>query len=144
MQGVGQKLEQILREIEEMIPDIEAIVVINDEGLVLASSVPLGLDEEKIAAMATIALSLSERTMKELDKGNWDHVIVSGEKGFLVVHSLGNFPGAMAVMAAKEARTGMILYLLRKYSQKIVDILEGRDEEGGASFSSPDMNLPPL
>ncbi len=144
MQGVGQRLEQILRSLEEMVPDVEAVVVINDEGLVLASSVPLGLDEDRIAAMATVALSLSERTMRELDRGNWDHVIISGEKGMLVVYALSGSPGAIAVLASREAKTGMILYLLRKIGVEIVNVLEGREETGASGIEGADVNLPPL
>ncbi len=144
MQGVGQKLEQILRELEDMVPDVEAIVVVNDEGLTLASSVPLGLDEDKIAAMATIALSLSERAVKELDKGDWDHAIIRGTKGVLVVHALTGSSGAVAVLASKEAKTGMIIYLVKRIAKKIVDVLEGKDEGGTLSVAAPDINLPPL
>ncbi len=143
MQGVGQKLEQILRELEDMVPDIEAIVVVNDEGLTLASSVPLGLEEDKIAAMATIALSLSERTVKELEKGEWDHAIIRGTDGVLVVQALTGASGAIAVIASKDAKTGMIIYLVKRVAQKIVSVLEG-GEGSESNISSPDINLPPL
>ncbi len=154
MQSVAQQLERLLREFEELVPDIEAIVVVNDEGLTLASVVPLGVEEERIAAMATIGFSLSERSIAELERGEWEHAIIKGTDGVLVIHSLEG-GGAVAVIASKDAKTGMILYMMKRLVKQISEVLKGglslsaSSEQSGGSERSPssnnlDFGIPPI
>lgn len=122
MANVQERLENILKDLQEKLPDMEALVILSPDGLVLSSLLPPETDEDKVAAMTAIALSLGERALSELDKGECEEVILKGEKGFILMVNAGEY-GGIAVLTSKEAKLGMILYELRKSSQEFVKVM---------------------
>ena len=50
------------------IPGVKAAMIVSTEGLPIASMLPQGVDEERIAAMTATLLSLSERAIIEIKR----------------------------------------------------------------------------
>ena len=58
-----------LRNLQAKTPDIEASAVVSVDGLIMASSLPAGVEEDRVSAMSAAMLSLGERIAGELGRG---------------------------------------------------------------------------
>jgi len=50
-----------LRDLQAGTPDVEASAVVSVDGLIMASSLPAGVEEDRVSAMSAAMLSLGER-----------------------------------------------------------------------------------
>ena len=58
--------------------------------LIIASSLPAGVEEDRVSAMLAAILSLGEQIASELGRGMLDQVYVKGESGYIVLTSIGD------------------------------------------------------
>ncbi len=58
-----------LRNLQGSTPDVEASAVVSVDGLIMASSLPAGVEEDRVSAMSAAMLSLGERIAGELGRG---------------------------------------------------------------------------
>jgi uncharacterized protein len=66
--------QHILRTFTSNTPDVEGAAIVSVDGLILASVLPAGTDEDRVSAMAAALLSLGERTASELQRGVLEQV----------------------------------------------------------------------
>ena len=78
-----------LRELQASSPDIEASAIVSVDGLSIASALPQGVEEDRVSAMSAAMLSLGERIANELGRGSLEQVYIKGEKGYVVLMSVG-------------------------------------------------------
>src|SRR5687768_18318305 len=84
-----QQMIDRLRELQASSPDIEASAVVSVDGLSIASALPQGVEEDRVSAMSAAMLSLGERIATELGRGSLEQVYVRGQKGYVVLMSVG-------------------------------------------------------
>ena len=70
--------QQSLEDLNGSTADIEASALISTDGLMIASALPQGMDEDRIGAMSAALLSLGERTARELSRGKLERVLIQG------------------------------------------------------------------
>ncbi len=58
-----------LRDLQASTGDIEGSAVVSVDGLIMASSLPAGVEEDRVSAMSAAMLSLGERIATELGRG---------------------------------------------------------------------------
>jgi len=107
--------EQILHILQGLVgrsQDVEGAMLVTLDGLPLASALPQGADEDRVAAMAAAALSMGARTTTELRRGSLEQVLVKGDSGYVVIISAGK-ETVLAAISNGEAKLGMILYEMK-------------------------------
>ena len=107
--------EQILYILQGLVgrsQDVEGAMLVTLDGLPLASALPQGADEDRVAAMAAAALSMGARTTAELRRGSLQQVLVKGDSGYIVIISAGT-DTVLAAISNGEAKLGMILYEMK-------------------------------
>jgi hypothetical protein len=107
--------EQILSILQGLVgrsQDVEGAMLVTLDGLPLASALPQGADEDRVAAMAAAALSMGARTTAELRRGSLEQVLVKGDSGYVVIISAGK-ETVLAAISNGEAKLGMILYEMK-------------------------------
>lgn len=113
--GVGRsaRLDRVLAELVGQVPEIEAASVVSFDGLAMASALPPGMDEDRVAAMSAALLSLGERAAEGLGRGELSQVYVEGENGtvFLVA---ADDEAVLVAVAAKGAKVGLMLFEVRR------------------------------
>ena len=114
----SERMVQRLRDFRGSIPDIEASAVVSADGLIIASDLPQGVEEDRVSAMSAAMLSLGDRIATELRRGVLDQVYIHGENGYVVLMSAGD-EAVLTVLARKEAKLGLILYDMRKAAADI-------------------------
>ncbi len=96
-----------LRDLQAGTPDIEASAVVSVDGLIMASSLPAGVDEDRISAMSAAMLSLGDRIASELSRGTLIQVHIKGSDGIIVLRAIGE-DAVLTVLARAQAKLGLI------------------------------------
>ena len=94
-------------------PDIEASAVVSVDGLTIASALPQGVEEDRVAAMSAAMLSLGERIATELGRGSLEQVYIKGSSGYVLLMSVGN-EAVLTALARENAKLGLILLDMRR------------------------------
>ncbi len=102
-----------LRDLQGRTPDIEASAIVSVDGLVMASSLPSGVEEDRVSAMSAAMLSLGERIATELGRGMLDEVYVHGEGGYVLLMASGE-EAVLTVLARQKAKLGLVLLEMRR------------------------------
>jgi predicted regulator of Ras-like GTPase activity (Roadblock/LC7/MglB family) len=117
-----ETLDDLLKKLLGAIPEVKAAAIVSAEGLPIASALPQGVDETRIAAMTAALLSLSERAIIEMGKGDFDQLYVKGSDGYLLILQAG--PNAvLTVSTTSEVRLGLILLDCRRTCEKIAQLI---------------------
>ena len=61
-------LNSILSELNGTSAEIEASAILSTDGLMMASMLPAGMDEDRVGAMAAAMLSLGDRTSRSEER----------------------------------------------------------------------------
>jgi predicted regulator of Ras-like GTPase activity (Roadblock/LC7/MglB family) len=109
----SQLIVDRLRELHASSPDTEASAVVSVDGLSIASALPHGVEEDRVSAMSAAMLSLGERIATELGRGTLEQVYIKGEKGYVVLMSVGE-EAVLTALAREHAKLGLILLDMRR------------------------------
>jgi predicted regulator of Ras-like GTPase activity (Roadblock/LC7/MglB family) len=71
------------------------------------------VEEDRVSAMSAAMLSLGERIANELGRGSLEQVYIKGEKGYVVLMSVGT-EAVLTVLAREHAKLGLILLDMRR------------------------------
>lgn len=118
----GEAIANILKELETKSTDIEGAAVISTEGLVIASAMPEKMEEEHVAAISAIVLSLGERIVFELARGTLEQVYTKGEKGYVLIFSCGT-DALLVIIATQFAKLGMVFLDAKRTSKELIKYL---------------------
>ena len=102
-----------LRDLQAGTPDVEASAVVSVDGLIMASSLPAGVEEDRVSAMSAAMLSLGERIAGELGRVTLDQLYIRGDKGYVILMSVGQ-DAVLTVLAREQARLGLIMLDMRR------------------------------
>lgn len=111
-----------LRDLQAGTPDIEASAVVSVDGLIMASSLPSGVDEDRISAMSAAMLSLGDRIASELSRGKLERVYISGDAGIIVLMAIGE-DAVLTVLARSTAKLGLIFLDARRAAEDLERLL---------------------
>ena len=121
-QSTPDSLDDLLKKLLAAIPEVKAAAIVSAEGLPIASALPQGVDETRIAAMTAALLSLAERSVIEMEKGEFDQLYVKGSDGYLLVLQAG--PNAvLTVSTTKDVRLGLIFLDCKRTCEKIAKLI---------------------
>jgi len=105
-------------------PNIEASAIVSPDGLVLASSLPDGTDEEELGAMSAAVLTLGERIARELLSGRVKQVYVEGEgTGYVFLTSIGN-EAILVTLANVDAKLALVFMDMGRIAAEARQILQ--------------------
>ena len=107
-----------LRNMQASAPDIEASAVVSVDGLIMASALQQGVEEDRVSAMSAAMLSLGERISNELGRAGLEQVYIKGDAGSIVLTSVGE-EAVLTAMARQEAKLGMIFLEMRRAAEDL-------------------------
>jgi uncharacterized protein len=111
-----------LQSMKAAAPDIEASAIISVDGLIMASALPVDVEEDRVSAMSAAMLSLGERIAGELGRGGLDQVYIKGSNGFIVLISVGT-EAVLTALARQEAKLGLIILEMRRAAEDLVKLV---------------------
>lgn len=114
----AEQIQQLLKTFVTNSPDVEGAAMVSTDGLILASVLPAGTDEDRVSAMAAALLSLGERTSQELQRGALDQVYVKGSSGYIILMQAGS-EAVLETIAGPAAKLGMVLLDMKRAVQEL-------------------------
>jgi predicted regulator of Ras-like GTPase activity (Roadblock/LC7/MglB family) len=102
-----------LRDLQSTTPEIEASAVVSVDGLIMASSLPAGVEEDRVSAMSAAMLSLGERISTELGRGGLEQVYIRGKEGYVILMSVGE-EAVLTTLVREGAKLGLIFLDMRR------------------------------
>ncbi len=111
-----------LRDLQAGSADIEASAVVSVDGLIMASSLPAGIEEDRVSAMSAAMISLGERIAEELGRGHLDQVYIRGDSGYVVLISIGE-EAVLTTLAHSNAKLGMIFLDMKRAVDDLVKLV---------------------
>ena len=111
-----------LREMQMSAPDIEASAVVSVDGLIMASALPAEVEEDRVSAMSAAMLSLGERIAGELGRGGLEQVYIKGEKGYVILMSVGE-EAVLTALVREQAKLGLIFLDMRRATEALARLI---------------------
>jgi uncharacterized protein len=118
----SQLIVERLRNLQASSPDIEGSAVVSVDGLIIASALPPGIEEDRISAMSAAMLSLGERIASELGRGVLDQVYIKGENGYVILISVSE-EIVLTALAREQAKIGLIFMEMRRAAEDLTKLI---------------------
>ncbi len=126
LSGRSAQLDRVLSDLLRTSPEVEAASVVSFDGLPMASALPHGMDENRVAAMSAALLSLGERAAEGLGRGELSQVYVEGETGTVFLISAED-EAVLVAVGARGAKVGLLLYEIRRAAAAVGATLRAED-----------------
>ena len=122
MRSRSEMMVDRLRDLQAGTPDIEASAIVSVDGLIMASSLPADVDEDRISAMSAAMLSLGDRIASELGRGELAQVYIKGSDGIIVLMAVGD-DAVLTVLARASAKLGLIFLDMNRAVEDLTRLL---------------------
>lgn len=117
-----ERLSAALSNLQAASTDIEASAVVSEDGLIMASHLPRGLEEAQIAAMSAAMLTIGTRTARELKRGKVEQIFVKGGDGYVVIMAAGAH-AVLLGLARRDAKLGLVFLDASRAAEEIRAVL---------------------
>lgn len=118
----SEQMVERLRSMQAAAPDIEASAVVSVDGLIMASALQQGVEEDRVSAMSAAMLSLGERISNELGRAGLEQVYIKGDAGSIVLTSVGE-EAVLTALARQDAKLGMIFLEMRRAAEDLTKLV---------------------
>jgi hypothetical protein len=116
------RLTEALYNMQAAASEIEASAIVSVDGLIIASALPAGSEEDRVSAMSAAMLSLGERIAIELRRGTLEQVYIKGDKGYVILMSVGE-EAVLTALAMANAKLGLIFLEMRRAVETLSKLL---------------------
>ena len=118
----AEQMVERLQNMQAAAPDIEASAIVSVDGLIMASALQQGVEEDRVSAMSAAMLSLGERISTELGREGLEQVYIKGDAGSIVLTSVGE-EAVLTAMARQDAKLGLIFLEMRRAAEDITKLV---------------------
>jgi predicted regulator of Ras-like GTPase activity (Roadblock/LC7/MglB family) len=120
--SLAEQLTRIIRTLSTTTPDIEAAAVVDNDGLLMASSLSQDIEDDAVAAMSAALLGMSGRIVSELDRGVFEMNMIRGDRGYTLLTRCGG-DAVLMILAARSAKLGLLFLDVSRASKEIARLL---------------------
>lgn len=117
-----EKIQDILRSLRAVSPDIMGSAVVSTDGFIIASLLPAEVDEELISGMAAALLGAGERIAGELMGGGMEQTYVRGRLGYVILNAVGQ-EALLIVLTTPDAKLGLVFLDVKRRVTELGKIL---------------------
>ncbi|MEW6028399.1 MAG: roadblock/LC7 domain-containing protein [Chloroflexota bacterium] len=118
----AEQMVERLRAMQAAAPDIEASAIVSVDGLIMASALQQGAEEDRVSAMSAAMLSLGERIAGELGRGGLEQVYIKGDNGFIVLIAVGT-EAVLTALARHEGKLGLVFLEMRRAAEDLTKLV---------------------
>jgi predicted regulator of Ras-like GTPase activity (Roadblock/LC7/MglB family) len=141
--GSASRLDKVLHDLLRRAPELQAAAVVSFDGLPMASALPYGFDEDRVAAMSAALLSLGERASQGLGRGSLNQVYIEGEEGTVFLVSADD-EAVLVAVGAHGAKVGLLLFEVRRGAQAVAETLRQEEAPEVAGYVGHDISPLPV
>ena len=118
----ADQMVERLQSMQAAAPHIEASAIVSVDGLIMASALQQGVEEDRVSAMSAAMLSLGERISTELGRGGLEQVYIKGNAGSIVLTSVGE-EAVLTALARHDAKLGLIFLEMRRAAEDLTKLV---------------------
>ncbi len=116
-----KQLVKILKQIS-LGCDLEALAVVNAEGIKVAFFSEKGTDPDLLSAVSSAVLSTGKMVTTNLEHGTLEQVLIRGEEGFTILASAAEY---ILIGASRDLHNvGLAMQVIKRYVPETVEALE--------------------
>jgi len=119
-----QTLHARLTTLKEHLPEVDAAAVISVDGLIMASALPQGINEDRVSAMSASMLSLGQQINKEMRLASLEQIYTRSNNGYVVLLAIGKL-AVLTTLVKGDAKLGVLFLELRKAADDFTQMLDG-------------------
>ena len=117
-----EQLNHVLRGLNQSTPDIEGAAVISMDGLVMASSLPATMEEDRISAMSAALFGIGSRSAEELQRGEIAEIYIKGKEGYILITKCGS-DAVLTVITNARAKLGIIFLEVHRAAAELAKVI---------------------
>ncbi len=117
------ELTDLLRKMEAVNSDIQGSAIVSIQGLPICSVLARDVNDGIVSAMSAAILSVSERAVEELARGDLKRILIEGLEGIIILSKAGE-NAILCTLARADASLGMVFLNIQSVSQKIAQLLD--------------------
>lgn len=107
------RLAKILQNLIDTSGDVSGVAIVSMDGLIMAANLPSTVDQARVGAVAAAILSLSGRSVGQLQRGNLQQTTIQGTDGYILITQAG--PNAVLVgLTGQGVNLGMVFLEIRE------------------------------
>lgn len=117
-----KQLVRILKQIS-LGCDLEALAVVNAEGIKIAFFSEKGTDPDLLSAVSSAILSTGKMVSSNLAHGDLEQVLIRGEEGFTILASADEY---ILIGASRDLHNvGLAMQVIKRYVPEAIEVLSG-------------------
>ncbi|MHA1914243.1 MAG: roadblock/LC7 domain-containing protein [Promethearchaeota archaeon] len=117
------ELTDLLRQMEAINPDIQGSAIVSVQGLPICSALARDVNDGIVSAMSAAILSVSERAVEELARGDLKRILIEGIDGSIILSKAGE-NAILCTLVKSKASLGMVFLNIENVSKKISNLLD--------------------
>ncbi|MFX0034939.1 MAG: roadblock/LC7 domain-containing protein [Candidatus Hermodarchaeota archaeon] len=117
------ELIDLLRRMEAVNSDIQGSAIVSVQGLPICSVLSRDVNDGIVSAMSAAILSVSERAVEELARGDLKRILIEGVDGIIILSKAGS-NAILCTLAKSEASLGMVFLNIQSVSNRIAELLD--------------------
>ncbi len=103
--------------------EIQGSAVVSIQGLPICSVLARDVNDGIVSAMSAAILSVSERAVDELARGELKRILIEGEDGIIILSKAGS-NAILATLTKANPSLGMVFLNIDSVSRKISELLD--------------------
>jgi predicted regulator of Ras-like GTPase activity (Roadblock/LC7/MglB family) len=116
-------LIEILKQMEALNSEIQGSAIVSVQGLPICSVLSRDVNDGIVSAMSAAILSVSERAVEELARGELKRILIEGKDGIIILSRAGS-NAILCVLCKASASLGMVFLTIQNVSKKISLMLD--------------------
>lgn len=116
------RLASVLSQLVETSGDVRGAAVVGRDGLIIAAHLPAKMEQARVGAVAAAILSLSGRSVGQLERGDFQQTLIQGSDGNIIITDAGK-NAVFVALTGKDVNLGMVFLEVRESAAAIAEIL---------------------
>ncbi|NOK60136.1 MAG: hypothetical protein GFH27_549291n329 [Chloroflexi bacterium AL-W] len=116
-------LSDLLSRFQSASLGITGSLIVDSDGFVIASNLPNGGEERRIAGIGAALIALGEQVVGELHHGQLKRAFIEGDDGYVTAINL-SAEAALIVLAHRHAKPGLVFSQMERAAVSIRKIMK--------------------
>lgn len=116
-----ERIQNVLNSLSSGNPEILGAALISEDGLVIASRLPAGMDDERVSAVVAALQSIAERAAQQIELGKISRLMVFADRGGALLY-VGK-KSSLVIFTRPTAKLGLILMEATEAAENLSDVL---------------------
>ena len=116
-------LNDLLSRFQSASLGITGSLIVDHDGFVIASNLPNGGEERRIAGIGAALIALGEQVVGELRHGELKRAFIEGDAGYVTAIHLGS-EATLIVLAQRDAKPGLVFSQMERAAISIRKIMK--------------------